>query len=191
MTRAPLLSATGLGIMRGERVLFSQLSLSLNAGEALLVRGDNGTGKTTLLRVLAGLTETEAGTRKTSLCHWVGHRSGLKPHETPRTHLQTWARSWGADASQIDPILGKLALARAGDVPASSLSAGQRKRTSLARTQLVNRPVWLLDEPFSALDADGKAHIAALIAAHRSGGGAVIAAVHGEVPVEDTRELTL
>ena len=191
MTTTPLLSGTGLGIMRGERVLFSELSVSLAAGEALLVRGDNGTGKTTLLRVLAGLTISETGTRDSAPCHWVGHRSGMKPHETPCTHLSTWARSWGATSTQIDTSLDRLALTRAADVPASALSAGQRKRTSLARTQLVDRPLWLLDEPFSALDAEGRAQVATLIDHHREAGGGIIAAVHGDVPVMNAKELTL
>jgi len=174
MTNTPLLSATDLGVIRGERVLFRKVSIRLNAGDALLVRGDNGAGKTT----------REA-------CHWVGHRSGLKPHETPRSHLQTWARAWGGEKDQIPRILEELSLTRAADVEAASLSAGQSKRTSLARTRLIKRPLWLLDEPFSTLDADGKTQISALIAAHRQNGGAVIAAVHGEVPVPTTRELVL
>lgn len=191
MTNTPLLSATDLGVIRGERVLFRKVSIRLNAGDALLVRGDNGAGKTTLLRVLAGLTEPQTGNCQREACHWVGHRSGLKPHETPRSHLQTWARAWGGEKDQIPRILEELSLTRAADVEAASLSAGQSKRTSLARTRLIKRPLWLLDEPFSTLDADGKTQISALIAAHRQNGGAVIAAVHGEVPVPTTRELVL
>lgn len=191
MTNTPLLSATDLGVIRGERVLFRKVSIRLNAGDALLVRGDNGAGKTTLLRVLAGLTEPQTGNCQREACHWVGHRSGLKPHETPRSHLQTWARAWGGEKDQIPRILEELSLTRAADVEAASLSAGQSKRTSLARTRLIKRPLWLLDEPFSTLDADGKTQISALIASHRQRGGAVIAAVHGEVPVPTTRELVL
>lgn len=191
MISGPLLSATNLGIMRGERVLFSSLSLNVDAGEALLVRGDNGSGKTTLLRILATLTEPETGTCAGAPCHWIGHRSGLKPHETPRTHLNIWARSWGTNSEAIAPILARLGLTRAADVPMTGLSAGQCKRTSLARTQLTERPLWLLDEPFSALDADGKAQILALIADHRAKGGAVVAAVHGDAAVPNARELAL
>ena len=191
MTSTPLLSATDLGVIRGERVLFRDISIRLSAGDALLVRGSNGAGKTTLLRVLASLTEPQTGNCTRQACHWIGHRSGLKPHETPRSHLRTWATAWGGNTHQIPRILEELSLTRAADVEAAALSAGQSKRTSLARTQLVERPLWLLDEPFSTLDADGKTRISALIASHRQRGGAVIAAVHGDVPVPTTRELVL
>ena len=191
MTNTPLLSATDLGVIRGERVLFREISIRLSAGDALLVHGNNGAGKTTLLRVLAGLTEPQSGNCTREACHWIGHRSGLKPHETPRSHLRTWATAWGGKKDQIPRILEELSLTRAADVEAAGLSAGQSKRTSLARTQLIEHPLWLLDEPFSTLDADGRTRISALIAAHRQKGGAVIAAVHGEVPVPTTRELAL
>lgn len=191
MTSPPFLTASDLGIMRGERVLFTKVSLEVSSGEALLLRGANGAGKTTLLRVLAGLTSPETGTRTAQAFHWVGHRPGLKPHETPRRHLMLWARAWGADTSSIDAILDRLGLKRPADVPAAQLSAGQNRRAALARTQLVERPLWLLDEPFSALDGDGKALVAELIAEQRARGGAVIAAVHGDVPVSDARQLVL
>lgn len=190
MMAGPLLKATQLGAMRGDRVLFRDVSLELEAGEALLLRGDNGTGKTTLLRLLSGLARPDAGVCEAAPHHWVGHRTGLKPHETPRSHLHLWATAWGADAD-IDAILNKMTLARAADVPASGLSAGQCRRTALARTQLVQRDLWILDEPFAALDAQGKALVSELIASHRASGGAVIAAVHGDVQVHQAEELSL
>jgi heme exporter protein A len=188
---APLLAAAGLGMIRGERVLFRDVSLTVRSGEALVLRGANGTGKTTLLRILAGLTRPEAGqvTREAGH-HWVGHREGLKPQETPRAHLKLWAQAWGASAA-TDSVLTRMGLTRPADVAGRYLSAGQRRRTALARLLLEDRPVWLLDEPYTALDAEGRALVDALIADHRSKGGAVIAAIHGEAGFAASGELTL
>lgn len=178
-------------MVRGERVLFRDVGLTLGAGEALVLRGANGAGKTTLLRILAGLTRPEAGTvNRPPAHHWLGHRDGLKPHETPRTHLQLWASAWGSDAD-IDTLLVRMGLSRPADVAARYLSAGQRRRTALARLLLEDRPVWLLDEPYTALDAEGRALVDALIAEHRAKGGAVIAAVHGEAGFASSSALSL
>jgi len=188
---APLLTASGLAILRGERLLFREIGLSIGPGEALLLRGANGSGKTTLLRMLSGLTRPEAGTVSRNVPHhWVGHREGLKPHETPRAHLALWARAWGAGAD-IPAILAEMGLTRPADVPGRYLSAGQRRRTALARLLLEDRPLWLLDEPYTALDADGRALLDRLIGAHRARGGALIAAIHGEAGFAATREVSL
>lgn len=188
---APLLTASGLAILRGERLLFREIGLSIAPGEALLLRGANGSGKTTMLRMLSELTWPEAGTvSRTVPHHWVGHREGLKPHETPRSHLTLWAQAWGAGAD-IAAILADMGLTRAGDVPGRYLSAGQRRRTALARLCLEHRPLWLLDEPYTALDADGRALLDRLIATHRARGGALIAAIHGEAGFAAAREVSL
>jgi heme exporter protein A len=186
-----LLTASQLGILRGERVLFEGVSLAVAPGEAVVLRGPNGAGKTTLLRVLAGLTRPEAGrVGRDAAHHWVGHRDGLKPNETPRAHLSLWAKAWGADAD-IDAILNDMGLSRPADVAARYLSAGQRRRTALARLMLETRPVWLLDEPFTALDAEGRERVLAMVAGHRQGGGAVVAAVHGDAGFAASREMVL
>lgn len=178
-------------MIRGERVLFRDVSLEVAAGDALVLRGANGAGKTTLLRILAGLTRPEAG-RVTRLAphHWAGHRDGLKPHETPREHLKLWAQAWGS-AEKIDALLADMGLARAGDVAARYLSAGQRRRTALARLLLEDRPVWLLDEPYTALDAEGRELVDRLVAGHRIKGGAVIAAIHGNAGFAPSGEVSL
>jgi len=185
------LGAEGLGILRGERELFRDISLEVKAGEAVLLRGANGAGKTTLLRCLAGLAHPETGTCERSAFHWVGHRSGVKPHETPAAHLSIWAKTFGAEAQLIAPVMALMGLEHAQDVAGAQLSAGQRKRTALGRTQLGKRPLWLLDEPFTALDNDGKDLLIKLIAEHRAQGGAVVAAVHGETLVPNVREVAL
>jgi len=177
--------------MRGERILFRDLSLEVGAGEAVLLRGANGVGKTTLLSCLAGLTRSETGTCTRDAFHWLGHRIGVKPHESPIGHLRTWARAYGSNAEQVDRVIRLMGLESAQSVTGAQLSAGQRKRTALGRIQLTNRPLWLLDEPFTALDTAGKALLSDLIAQHRAGGGAIVTAVHGAVAIPDARELTL
>tara|TARA_R110002020_G_scaffold83397_1_gene206708 strand:+ start:122654 stop:123214 length:561 start_codon:yes stop_codon:yes gene_type:complete len=186
-----LLSATNLGILRGERVLFEGVSLTVACGDAVVLRGANGTGKTTLLRILAGLTRPEAGdVRRDAAHHWIGHREGLKPHETPRAHLSLWSQAWGA-GSDINTVLDEMGLSRPADVAARYLSAGQRRRTALARLMLDQRPLWLLDEPFTALDTEGRDKLLSMAATHRQNGGAIIAAVHGEAGFAESREMAL
>lgn len=190
-----LLTAAGLGIARGERLLFRSVSLTAAPGEAIVLRGANGSGKTTLLRILAGLTRPDAGqVERLAPHHWVGHRDGLKPHETPRAHLRLWAQAWskGKDTgSDPEAVLEGMALGRAAGVPARFLSAGQRRRTALGRLMLEERALWLLDEPFTALDADGAALMRTRISGHLASGGAVIAALHGEAGFLVTREIAL
>lgn len=186
-----LIKAAGLGAIRGERVLFSDLSLEVKAGEALVLRGANGAGKSTLLRMLGGLSRPDAGAVERPVRHhWIGHRNGLKPHETPRAHLTHWGRVWGSNANARE-IAGQMGIERPFDVAGRLLSAGQKRRTAIARLLLADRPLWLLDEPFSALDTQGKALVTALIDKHRASGGAVIAALHGEAPFEATGEVQL
>ncbi|MAN47321.1 MAG: heme ABC exporter ATP-binding protein CcmA [Alphaproteobacteria bacterium] len=192
MSTRALLSATDLGMIRGERILFRNVSLAAHAGEAIVLRGANGAGKTTLLRILAGLTRPETGNvNRAASHHWIAHREGLKPHETPRTHLGLWARAWGAPTDQIDDVLNKMALIRPSDVSARHLSAGQRRRTALARLLLQERPVWLLDEPLTALDADGRELLLGMIFEHRMQGGTIIAAIHGDAGFDSTCEVTI
>lgn len=156
-----------------------------------MLRGANGSGKTTLLRQLAGLSEPQAGKiDRPEAHHWIGHTNGLKAHETTRSHLVHWARVWGSEAD-VDLILNEIALNRPADVPCRLLSAGQKRRTALARLLLEERKLWLLDEPFNALDTDGQVLLAEMIKAHRASGGAVIAALHGAAPVEASAEVTL
>ncbi|RIJ17434.1 heme ABC exporter ATP-binding protein CcmA [Henriciella mobilis] len=191
MTGGLLIEADGLGAVRGERILFSGLHLSLRPGEALVLRGPNGSGKSTLLRMLAGLSQPATGEVKSSGAHhWLGHRDGIKPHETPRQHLTHWARVWGSTLSP-EGIAKSMGLERPMDVPGRLLSAGQRRRTALGRLLLVERPIWLLDEPFNALDAEGRDLLASLIAAQLELGGGVIAALHGDVPFGASREVVL
>ncbi len=191
MSDPALIEGRGLGAVRGERVLFQDVSLAVQGGDGMVLRGANGSGKTTLLRQLAGLSEPQAGTvQRTTNHHWIGHSNGLKPHETPRSHLANWARVWGSEI-EVEDVLLQMQMHRPADVPCRLISAGQKRRTGLGRLLLVPRDIWLLDEPFNALDADGQALLAGMIATHRAGGGAVIAALHGTAPIEVSDEVVL
>lgn len=191
MSDPVLIAGRGLGAVRGERVLFQDVSIEASPGELILLRGANGSGKTTLLRQLAGLSEPQAGAvERSGQHHWIGHTNGLKAHETPQSHLQHWARVWGSDAD-LAAILSDMGMKRPADVPCRMLSAGQKRRTALSRLRLQDRKLWLLDEPFNALDTDGQAHLASMIETYRATGGAVIAALHGTAPVDATREVVL
>ncbi|MFN3213027.1 MAG: heme ABC exporter ATP-binding protein CcmA [Henriciella sp.] len=191
MSKTPLLRGEGLGAVRGERVLFRDISVSASAGELILLRGANGSGKTTLLRQLAGLSEPQSGSiERNGLHHWIGHTNGLKAHETPRSHLQHWARVWGSNVA-VDLVLEEIGMARPANVPCRMLSAGQKRRTALARLALEDRKLWLLDEPFNALDTEGQKLLARRIEDHRAHGGAVIAALHGASPIEANGEVVL
>lgn len=191
MSEPVLIKAHALSAIRGERVLYTGLDLTLRGGEVVLLRGRNGTGKTTLLRQLAGLSDAPTGSVVWSANHhWLGHANGLKAHETPRTHLRHWARVWGSDAD-VDVILTEMGLARPADVPCRMLSAGQKRRTALARLNLQARKIWLLDEPFNALDTEGQALLAEMIETHRARGGGVISALHGASPIQASAEVVL
>ncbi|MEL7454197.1 MAG: heme ABC exporter ATP-binding protein CcmA, partial [Pseudomonadota bacterium] len=175
----------------GTHLAVDRLSLSIPAGMLYAFLGANGAGKTTLLRTLAGLTAPETGVRTLNgRHHWLGHADGLKPHETPQGHLALWATAWGSETN-IPDVLETVGLTRAANVAGRTLSAGQKRRTAFGRLLLIHRPIWLLDEPFAALDADGRGLAADLIAKHRASGGAVLASVHGDVPVPDAREVLL
>lgn len=199
--RAPRLEARGLVLTRGDLTLAHGIDFTLEAGDAVLLRGPNGSGKTTLLRVLAGFTPSGGGEVSLTLSTleaehaeaiaYVGHADGLRRTETPRAHLTFMSRWLGADAERVPAALSHFSLNRIADAPARRLSAGQKRRAALARLIAAPRPIWLLDEPFAPLDANGRAALATLVDAHRAAGGAVIAAVHDEPNWLDVRTLDI
>ncbi|WP_417485233.1 heme ABC exporter ATP-binding protein CcmA [Maricaulis salignorans] len=195
------LSVSDLGLSRGDMVLARDLGLALGPGEALLLTGRNGTGKTSLLRALAGFIDPDAGeitlndepaalTAADSIA-WLGHADGLKPGETPRSALRFWADLYGQPRTAIMPALRALEIDHLIDRPAARLSRGQQRRCGLARIVLAHRPLWLLDEPAGPLDAEGRACLAALVASHRARGGLVIAATHQPLDWPDARSLDM
>jgi len=179
------LRAEGLASLRGFRLLFRDLDIDVASGSFTVLRGPNGSGKTTLLRILAGLMRPSQGeitwnAAPDEALHLIGHASALKPFETPRSATDSFIRLSGLKRKPAltDALLDRVGLGRPADVPVRFLSAGQKKRTLLARLLAVPRPVWLLDEPFANLDAAGRELVERLIAEQCAKGGIVIAASH-------------
>ena len=195
------LTASQLACSRGSREIFSQISFKLSSGEALAVTGPNGAGKSSLLRLLAGLLrpsdgriELGGGAAELSVAeqaHYLAHLDPLKGALTVTENLQFWTRYLGPGRSSAREALAAVGLERLADLPAGYLSAGQRRRLSIARLVVVERPIWLLDEPGSALDAAGQARLGALMQAHLRSGGLIVAATHGPLGIEPMRELRL
>jgi heme exporter protein A len=188
-----------LACRRGERNVFGGVSFCLPSGAALIVTGANGSGKTSLLRILAGLSPPATGklawggspigqdlAAHRAQLHYVGHQDAVKPGLTPRETLAFWAalRGWDIHGAKprIEAALGAFALAAVADWPCRWLSAGQRRRLALARLCASEAPLWLLDEPISALDAENRSRLEKLLAAHRAVGGRVVLTTH--IPLE-------
>lgn len=173
---------------RGERVLFENLTLTLRPGEGAELRGPNGVGKTTLLLVVAGILRPAAGrvrldggdpeARPETAIGYLGHRAALKGRLTVTENLRFWAALNGGTADAIAAALEVVGLGGIAGLDAGLLSAGQSKRLALARLLVSERPVWLLDEPVAALDAEGEALVGRLLDAHLERGGIVLAATH-------------
>jgi heme exporter protein A len=194
------LSGRGVRCVRGGREVFSGLDFDASAGEALAVTGSNGSGKTSLLRLIAGLLTMaggsiglEGGEAELTLpeqAHYLGHRDALKPALSVTENLAFWRDFLGGEASDVGTSLSTVGLDHAVHLPAAYLSAGQRRRLSIARLLAVRRPVWLLDEPTNALDAAGQSMFAALMGDHLARGGLIVAATHAPLGIA-ARELRI
>jgi len=209
----PILSVSDLACFRGDRLLFGALGFEVRSGKALQVRGPNGCGKTTLLRILCGLTQPESGVIR--WCgrtldardpeylrdlRYVGHSDGVKLALTPRENLRTVMALGGFTANsgpnpaqgsarnaEMEAALARLALANFIDVPCRTLSAGQRRRVALARLALGEARLWLLDEPFTALDATGTDVVHTLIDDHLQRGGCAVLTSHQSIRLDAGR----
>lgn len=186
------LIATDLACARGGRTVFEGVSFALAPGGAVQVEGPNGTGKSSLLRILAGLLEPAGGTLANGFATaWLGADATLKPGTRLRAELMHWARLDGRSAAAVDTALAAFDLAALADLPVDVLSSGQRRRVALARVHASGAALWLLDEPGVGLDTASLGLLADAIAAHRAGGGAVVVATHGDIGIDAPDRLTL
>jgi heme exporter protein A len=194
------LEGTDLVCVRGGRVVFGELDFSLGGGEALLVTGPNGAGKSSLLRMIAGLVQVARGRFRlvdgpadrtlAEQAHYLGHQDALKGALTVAENLDFWSRYLGGLGSQ-PAALAAVGLDGVAELPAAYLSAGQRRRLSIARLIAVPRPIWLLDEPTAALDRAAQATLTDLMRQHLSSGGMILAATHGPIGLDGATELRL
>ncbi len=196
-----MLRAESLTAIRGERLVFHDVSFSLPAGGALILSGRNGAGKSTLLRLLAGLVRPEGGrllwNESDALADRVehgarvallGHQDALKPGLTAAENLAFAASLSGRPVADA---LAELGLEDLADLPARMLSAGQKRRLALARVSLSAAPLWLLDEPTLGLDDLAVERLGSLLIRHRESGGMIVAATHVSLPLQETETLRL
>jgi len=202
------LSGCGVRCVRGGRDVFSGLDFEASSGEALAIIGANGSGKTSLLRMIAGLLAIadgsiglEGGETELTLpeqAHYLGHRDALKPALSVFENLSFWRDFLGGERAGpkndlkqgLEESLAAVGLDHAVSLPAAYLSAGQRRRLSIARLLTVRRPIWLLDEPTNALDVAGQSLFARLMGEHLGSGGVIVAATHAPLGIA-ARELRI
>lgn len=182
-----LIEGKSLSCHRSARLVFTDLDLSLQSGMAMMVRGANGSGKTSLLRIIAGFLPISGGSLKrpetSSLYHYIGHQNALKKQKTVMENLSFWATFHGNGMSSISPadILQAAGIDGLVDMKTAALSSGQQRRLALTRLIAAPRPIWLLDEPLNGLDDNGKDWLTDMAQAHLAQNGLIIAASHEQL----------
>jgi heme exporter protein A len=192
-----MLSGTDLTLIRGERCLFAGLDFALSPGQLLLLEGQNGSGKTSLLRAMVGMLELESGEirwngepiRDVKQAYfqsivWMAHRVGLKADLTLVENLQFEAQLRPASAMDFKAVLERLGVESLRKLPVRSLSAGQQRRVALARVLLSDAPLWLMDEPFTNLDKGGRKLVSELVSQHLMSGGMCVMAAHQDAEID-------
>ena len=200
-------TGTDLICFRGGRTVFAGLAFAVGPGDALILRGPNGSGKSSLLRLMAGLGRPLQGTiawdgapvfedpeAHNARLHYIGHADPVKPVLTVAENLRFWTslRSGSGDGGDaVSSALGRLGIGHLADVPGRFLSAGQKRRVNLARVLAAPAPLWLLDEPATALDRAAVKNLYDAIAEHRAGGGMVVTSSHAEEALPGAREIDI
>ena len=190
------LSAENITLFRGDRCLFRDVSFALESGEALVLEGANGSGKTSLMKAIVGMLDLESGVvswndvpvnKQRQEFHgslvWLAHRVGLKADLTLVENLRFEAALRPQTTTDMEPVLERLGISRLKPLPLPSLSAGQQRRVALARMLLADVPLWLMDEPFTNLDREGRALVMELVEEHLAAGGMCVMAAHQDVDI--------
>lgn len=190
-------SANSLTLFRGERCLFRDVSFALESGELLILEGANGSGKTSLMKAIVGMLELEEGVLEWNgkpvgaqrqefhgSLVWLAHRVGLKADLTLVENLKFEAALRPQASDDMEPVLERLGISRLKPLPLRSLSAGQQRRVALARILLSDVPLWLMDEPFTNLDREGRALVLKLVKEHLGAGGMCVMAAHQDIEID-------
>lgn len=195
MDTGSVLSVSNLSCVRQQQIIFRDISFSLSAGESLLVEGENGSGKSTLLRLLTGLSTPTSGhiywqQQYTEALHFIGHTNGIKLGLTVKENLQLLSHLNSTKLISLDETLEKLKLSAYQQTLTQQLSAGQKRRVALAKLFLFPKPIWILDEPLTALDVDTQLLFLKHLDQHLQQGGISVISSHHSIPSIKTLRLT-